>query len=149
MVRWLPHCSEVAPNLLLNSDISQSPLEGCLQGSRYDPAGWVLHQDTRPKEFECQPSFCSWRGQPGARLQPLRGTGTFAMCSECCLGSLPPCCLLPLAENHCRRPSPWKKAPIWVHTHRTFDFQVLLDWPSPVPDTPRELRTRLLTESAK
>lgn len=38
---------------------------------------------------------------------------------------------------------------MWVRTHSPFDFQVLLDWPSPVPGTQRQLRTRLLTESTK
>lgn len=52
--------------------------------------GWDLHKDARGGEFEFQPRFCPWSGQPGARLQLLRGRGTFGKCPSALWASCHP-----------------------------------------------------------
>lgn len=110
-------------------------------------SSWVLHKDARRKEFELQPCCCcEWSAWGQAAAAQRKGD---LWDVQGVLPGLAATLPWPLAENHCWRPSPWKNAPMWVHTHSPFDFQVLLDWPSPVPGTQRQLRTRLLTESTK
>lgn len=110
--------------------------------------GWDLHKDARGREFEFQPRFCPWSGQPGARLQLLRGRGSeegAPLESARVLSGLAATLPLPLAENSYRTLSPQKNAPVWVHIHFRFSFRALPGWPSTVPGTQQELRARLWT----